>query len=116
MYLNVLDKCPDSVQLHATANDDYAFMMGHACYEIVPTEVTWYQAESQCRSRGGHLTDILSSSTLSILKRRLQFFYWDRVWIGLTDHARENHFVWSSGNDNDYGDSDNDDTYNNTML
>ena len=74
-------------------------MNGSRCYRLTWIWKSWFSAEDDCVSQGGHLVSITSDSEnavvddlrrVSILELRFGF----EIWIGLNDNAVEGKFEW----------------------
>ena len=71
-------------------------MSGSKCYGLMTIPKTWWSAEDDCVSQGGHLASITSDSENSVvydLRGNLTSQFLD-IWIGLSDTVRENKFRW----------------------
>lgn len=66
---------------------------GTHCYVVNRTLTTWDTAESSCRSLGGHLAIITTSSENYFVYSIAQ----TAVWIGARDVASEGTFLWPDG-------------------
>ncbi|MHB8519117.1 MAG: FG-GAP-like repeat-containing protein [Limisphaerales bacterium] len=67
---------------------------GHA-YTVSDSSTTWYNAETQARSLGGHLATIDGASENAWVLGNFSGF--GNFWIGLTDEAQKGNFLWASG-------------------
>ncbi|XP_077181722.1 brevican core protein isoform X2 [Paroedura picta] len=63
------------------------------CYKHFSTRRSWEDAETQCRSHGGHLANIMTPEEQSFLNDQ----YKEYQWIGLNDRTIEGDFQWSDG-------------------
>ena len=60
---------------------------------MVTTELSWQDAQTNCRSSEGYLAEVTSQeeqTALAAEARRLGVM----PWVGLTDRANENTWVW----------------------
>ena len=72
---------------------------GSRCYRIMTIPKTWFTAEGDCVSQGGHLVSITSDRENSIvynLRGSSTSQYLD-IWIGLNDTTVEGKFGWIDG-------------------
>ncbi|XP_052820487.1 aggrecan core protein-like [Mya arenaria] len=83
---------------YAASEHGTIFSVGDKCYELVPTLRSWFDAENDCRHKGGHLAHIGDSSHQQAINNVVQQYHGDQgVWIGLHDLQHEEHFQWTSG-------------------
>ena len=75
-------------------NRDIRVVNGHA-YTPTAGGSTWQSAETQARAVGGHLVTVNDSAENAWLAG--QYGSLTPFWIGLTDEAQKNSFVWTSG-------------------
>ncbi|WAR15639.1 MRC2-like protein, partial [Mya arenaria] len=82
---------------YAASEHGTIFSVGDKCYELVPTLRSWFDAENDCRHKGGHLAHIGDSSHQQAINNVVQQYHGDQgVWIGLHDLQHEEHFQWTS--------------------
>ncbi|XP_053112093.1 dromaiocalcin-1-like [Hemicordylus capensis] len=68
------------------------------CYGYFAQELTWQQAETQCRSSGGHLASILDVREHQAIAQYLQRAQrWDDedVWFGLSFRGQSREWSWA---------------------
>ncbi|XP_060109704.1 brevican core protein isoform X2 [Heteronotia binoei] len=63
------------------------------CYKHFSTRRSWEDAETQCRSHGGHLANIMTPEEQTFINDQ----YKEYQWIGLNDRTIEGDFQWSDG-------------------
>lgn len=73
----------------------YTRIYGGHGYTITTGPTSWYSAESQARSLGGHLASINDPAENAWVNANFSSF--GNVWIGLSDEAQKNFYVWSGG-------------------
>ncbi|XP_015273612.1 PREDICTED: brevican core protein [Gekko japonicus] len=64
-----------------------------SCYKHFSTRRSWEEAETQCRSHGGHLANIMTPEEQGFINDQ----YKEYQWIGLNDRTIEGDFQWSDG-------------------
>jgi hypothetical protein len=67
---------------------------GHE-YAFVEPGTSWYAAKSICEQMGGHLITIESPAELTMLDQLCKGKH--IVWLGASDHEKEDVYVWLSG-------------------
>ena len=74
-------------------------MNGSRCYRFMINPKTWFSAEEDCVSRGGHLVSITSDIENSIVHnlRGSKGSRYSDIWIGLNDTTVEGKFGWIDG-------------------
>uniref|UniRef100_A0A667X6X6 Mannose receptor, C type 1b n=1 Tax=Myripristis murdjan TaxID=586833 RepID=A0A667X6X6_9TELE len=73
-------KCPDG----------WTRLTSKKCFKVRPQEKTWYDAKNYCKTIGGDLLSIHSTSEEEAVRR-----YRVNAWIGLSDPSTG--YVWSDG-------------------
>ncbi|KAL8184326.1 UNVERIFIED_CONTAM: hypothetical protein K2H54_013544 [Gekko kuhli] len=73
-----------------------------SCYKHFSTRRSWEDAETQCRSHGGHLANIMTPEEQSFINDMnspsfIPDQYKEYQWIGLNDRTIEGDFQWSDG-------------------
>ncbi|XP_052286827.1 lymphocyte antigen 75-like isoform X2 [Dreissena polymorpha] len=94
--------CASAVFSHAASHHGKLFNIRQTCYELVTVNKSWSSAESDCKSRGGHLVHIANDEQQNTIYQVVRQYHDENVWIGLNDKIREEHFVWSSGDPVNY--------------
>ncbi|PFX24399.1 CD209 antigen-like protein A [Stylophora pistillata] len=67
------------------------------CYKMFKTEVTFFEANSSCLNGGAELVSIEESQELSFLDELLIKEHVDKIYVGMTDIAEEDRWVWMDG-------------------
>lgn len=67
------------------------------CYKMFKTEVTFFEANSSCINGGAELVSIEDSQELSFLDELLIKEHVDKIYVGMTDIAEEDRWVWMDG-------------------
>ncbi|MGA2863269.1 MAG: FG-GAP-like repeat-containing protein [Verrucomicrobiota bacterium] len=67
---------------------------GHA-YTVTDSTMSWYNAETQARTLGGHLATINDAAENAWVLAN--FGALGNLWLGLTDEAQKGLFLWASG-------------------
>lgn len=75
-------------------NRDVRVYNGHA-YTITSGALSWYDAESQARTLGGHLATIDDATENGWLNAN--FSGYGVLWLGLNDELQQGNYVWTSG-------------------
>ncbi|XP_052286374.1 aggrecan core protein-like [Dreissena polymorpha] len=89
--------CPKQYFQHAQLHHGTLFTLDSTCYEIVPTEASWTDAEADCVARGGHLAHIPDQRHQDAIYHVTSQYLSDDIWIGLNDRNHERQYEWSSG-------------------
>jgi hypothetical protein len=67
-------------------------------YKVVSTPATWVQAQADCKNWGGNLTTIESSGINTFVRDTANAAgVTGNIWLGLSDAAVENSYVWADG-------------------
>ncbi|WP_165224033.1 lectin-like protein [Aquisphaera insulae] len=64
-------------------------------YQLTSKAETWWEAEAEAQSLGGHLVAVNDAAEQALLVSL--FGGTERLWIGLYDAVSEGTFVWSNG-------------------
>lgn len=74
-------------------------LVGDQCYKAFTGQTNWASAENACKSWGGHLASISSDAENATVYKLLQGTCANNSWgfIGATDVATENTWVWVDG-------------------
>ncbi len=78
---------------------------GHFYQGFDTTPLTWFDAQTTCKSKGAHLAtikDIAENSFIYASQRVLDSFNYHYYWIGATDAAREGTHTWLTGENFSY--------------
>ncbi|XP_040911918.1 macrophage mannose receptor 1-like [Toxotes jaculatrix] len=67
---------------------------GH-CFHLNRTQITWPDAQRQCRTEGGDLVSMRNVEDQSFVISQLGYASTDELWIGLNDRRTEQLFDWS---------------------
>ncbi|XP_063324587.1 C-type lectin domain family 4 member E-like [Pelmatolapia mariae] len=73
---------------------------GGKCYYFSSSNSSWNESRVECRAKGGDLVKIDSREEQTFLQRRLRDVMTedeDKFWIGLTDSAVEDRWLWVDG-------------------
>lgn len=97
ILFSVVKSCPSAHVLMSQNEDGTLFTFKDNCYEIIPRERTWTDAERDCQARGGHLAHITDATEQDAIYSIVKSYHNDHVWIGLHDRNDEEDFQWSSG-------------------
>lgn len=63
------------------------------------SDYTWHEANTTAQNAGGHLAVINDADENEYIRSNIMT---NNAWIGYTDEAMEDNFVWSNGEANDY--------------
>ena len=82
----------------ACLNANDLWYAGHT-YKLTSTPGSWFDAEAEAISMGGHLVAINDAAEQSAVESHFETLSPDPfyLWIGLTDSAREGVWSWSNG-------------------
>ncbi len=78
------------------AATDTANFNGHS-YQRIEDGMTWKEAVAYCESLGGHLVTITSAEEQEIVKNLVKDGTKAQYWLGGTDEAKEDEWVWITG-------------------
>lgn len=79
-----------------------ALIWGGHSYYLFDLGGTWEEAESYCRSLGGHLATITSQEENDALYQYICSLEVGSAYIGLTDNVQEGLWLWVTGEELDY--------------
>ncbi|XP_054876714.1 snaclec coagulation factor IX/factor X-binding protein subunit B-like [Poeciliopsis prolifica] len=68
------------------------FMYEGRCYKYFSSPKSWYNAEEQCNSFGGHLASVVSARQYSFLQQMMQTAGQSSVWLG--GFYLQNRWLW----------------------
>lgn len=68
---------------------------GGGKYAYCVDTLSWAGAEADCKSQGGHLVSIHSSTEFQTIANRAQSLNLGDFWLGLNDNQIEGKFVWT---------------------
>jgi hypothetical protein len=77
-----------------TGNGEFPSPNGVSCYSVFPAVVAWQAAQAACQEWGGTLVIIQSNAEDQFLQQNIIM---QDSWIGASDTALENTFVWVNG-------------------
>lgn len=90
------NSCPTIVKQNASVQN--IFQHNGICYEFVPVKNNWKYAQTDCKSKGGHLVSIENEDQQSFVSSMLSTVHvTDPVWLGLHDRVNEEHWQWDTG-------------------
>lgn len=78
---------------------DYWTVYGNSCYMFGHQSLSFYSAEHFCRQHSGNLVHINDGGENTFIREHLRYMKGVQWWIGLTDDAVENTFVWYGTNE-----------------
>ncbi|XP_061163345.1 hepatic lectin-like [Saccostrea echinata] len=90
-----ISNCPTNLHQGTTLKA----YQGH-CYEFkIHRAIDFHQAESDCKSRGGHVVAVNSMDEQNFIMSTLKSFpfHGHGVWIGFTDGQVEGKWTWTTG-------------------
>ncbi|XP_077993991.1 macrophage mannose receptor 1-like [Glandiceps talaboti] len=82
-------KCGSGYEYHASSSTCYKF--------VTDGDLTWEDAENQCRKGGGHLLSISGLLEEYYITARLYGVNTPELWIGANDRTVEGGWTWSDG-------------------
>ncbi|XP_053383513.1 C-type lectin mannose-binding isoform-like [Mercenaria mercenaria] len=72
---------------------------GTSCYLFGHQSLSFYSAENYCRQHKGHLVHINGDAENTFIREHLRNMKGTGWWIGLTDDAVENTWIWYDTNE-----------------
>jgi hypothetical protein len=76
-----------------TGNGEFSSANGASCYGLFPAVQAWATAQATCVDWGGTLVIIQSNAEDQFLQQNIS----GDTWIGASDQANEDSFVWVNG-------------------
>ena len=63
------------------------------CYQVATVRATWQVARADCTGRGGNLVKVETAAEDQLMAQLVS----EDMWLGASDTAQENVFVWTDG-------------------
>uniref|UniRef100_A0AAR2J1M5 C-type lectin domain-containing protein n=1 Tax=Pygocentrus nattereri TaxID=42514 RepID=A0AAR2J1M5_PYGNA len=70
---------------------------GPRCFKVFTTAATWNASEQNCVNMEGHLASVHSSEEYTFIQDLLNATNSNTTWLGGTDAAQEEVWVWTDG-------------------
>ncbi|KAM9425674.1 type-2 ice-structuring protein-like [Pholidichthys leucotaenia] len=76
------------------------------CYRVIPTRMSWKEAEENCQSKGGHLVSLRSLPEHIYVKNLISTITGEDgpAWTGGNDLTQEGTFTWTDSSPFNYND------------